>query len=140
MGFGRHELEAGPDPRTTRILVVEDNVVNQKLVKRMLGNLGYEAQVVSGGEACIEACAQGRFDLIFMDIQMPGMDGLEATVHLRGQSDPAWIVALTAHVMTENREQCIISGMNDFLAKPIRLDALRDALTRFAREARELKS
>ena len=139
-GMRRQESEAGPDPDAPRILVVEDNLVNQKLVKRMLGNLGYEAEVVSGGEACIEACARERFDLIFMDIQMPGMDGLEATVHLREQGDPAWIVALTAHVMAENREQCITAGMNDFLAKPIRLDALRESLARFAREAKALKS
>ncbi len=126
------ELEAGPDSRRTRILIVEDNAVNQKLIKRMLGNLGYEAKVVDTGQACIDECARERFDLVLMDIQMPGMDGFETTRHLRKQGDTAWIVALTAHVMIEDRDRCLAAGMNDFLAKPIRLDALKDVMAEFA--------
>lgn len=128
----RHELESGPNPQTTRILVVEDNLVNQKLIKRMLGNLGYEADVLDGGLECLEECARERVDLILMDIQMPGMDGFEATARLRAQGDKAWIVALTAHVMAEDRERCMAAGMNDFLPKPVRLDALKAVLAKFA--------
>ncbi len=114
-----------------RILVVEDNAVNQKLIRRMLENLGFDAKIVGGGEACLRACEAQSFELIFMDIQMPGMDGFVATARLRDRGDPAWIVALTAHVMSEDRERCMAAGMNDFLAKPMRQDALKACLERF---------
>jgi PAS domain S-box-containing protein len=127
------EFADSPDPRTTRILVVEDNAVNQKLIKRMLGNLGYNVRLADGGEACLEACAEEAFDLIFMDIQMPGMDGFATTEYLRRSGYRAWITALTAHVMSEQRERCREAGMNDFLAKPIRLEALMQSLARFAK-------
>jgi CheY-like chemotaxis protein len=128
----RNEHEIIPDPHHTRILIVEDNMVNQKLIKRMLANLGYDAEVVNGGRECLEACGREQFDLILMDIQMPGMDGFEATEELRRLGDRVWIVALTAHVMIEDRERCFAAGMNDFLAKPIRLDALKAALAKSA--------
>ncbi|MGH8047431.1 MAG: PAS domain S-box protein [Chthoniobacterales bacterium] len=130
--------EPSLDPRSTRILIVEDNVVNQKLIQRMLSSLGYEASVVSGGQECLDACSDKPFDLILMDIQMPGMDGFDATRKIREAGDPAWIVALTAHVMAEDRERCFAVGMNDFLAKPIRFDALSAALARFAEERRKI--
>jgi PAS domain S-box-containing protein len=114
-----------------RILVVEDNAVNQKLIRRMLGQLGRETEVVEDGQACLDACAQRNFDLIFMDIQMPGMDGFETTRRLRALGNRAWIVALTAHVMSEDRERAMESGMNDFLSKPVRLEALEDVFARF---------
>jgi len=127
------EFAGSPDPSMTRILVVEDNVVNQKLIKRMLGNLGYEVRLADGGEACLKACAEETFDLIFMDIQMPGMDGFATTECLRRGGNRAWITALTAHVMSEQRERCREAGMNDFLAKPIRIEALMESLARFAK-------
>jgi len=127
------EFAGSPDPRNTRILVVEDNAVNQKLIKRMLGNLGYEVRLAAGGEACLEACAEATFDLIFMDIQMPGMDGFATAEYLRRGGNRAWITALTAHVMSEQRERCRAAGMNDFLAKPIRTEALMESLARFAK-------
>ena len=117
--------------KSARLLVVDDNVVNQKLIRRMLGNLGCSADVVDGGEACLEACSQERYDLIFMDVQMPGMDGFETTRRLRAGGDDVWIVALTAHVMSEDRDRCLAAGMNDFVSKPIRLEALAAALRRF---------
>jgi PAS domain S-box-containing protein len=121
-----------PDPKSTRILVVEDNPVNQKLIRRMLAQIGYEAEVADGGEACIEACGRDPFDLIFMDIQMPVMDGFETTVRLRELGDNAWIVALTAHVLGEDRDRCMACGMDEFLSKPIRTEDLRGALERLA--------
>jgi PAS domain S-box-containing protein len=121
-----------PDPKTTRILVVEDNPVNQKLIRRMLAQLGYEAEVADGGESCIEACGREPFDLIFMDIQMPAMDGFETTERLREVGDRAWIVALTAHVLGEDRDRCLACGMDEFLSKPIRTEDLRGVLERLA--------
>lgn len=121
-----------PDPKNTRILVVEDNPVNQKLIRRMLAQIGYEAEVADCGESCIEACGREPFDLIFMDIQMPAMDGFETTVRLRELGDSAWIVALTAHVLGEDRERCIACGMDEFLSKPIRTEDLRGVLERLA--------
>jgi PAS domain S-box-containing protein len=129
------EFANAPDPHTTRILVVEDNAVNQKLIKRMLRNLGYDVRLADGGEACLEACVEETFDLIFMDIQMPGMDGFATTEYLRRSGNRAWITALTAHVMSEQRERCREAGMNDFLAKPIRIEALMESLARFAKRA-----
>ncbi len=120
--------------RPARVLVVEDNAVNQKLIVRMLANLGYSAEVASGGQECLKANAETPYDLIFMDIQMPGMDGYETAERLRARGEGAWIVALTAHVMAEDRDRCQAVGMNDFLAKPIRRDALAEVLQRFAQE------
>jgi CheY-like chemotaxis protein/nitrogen-specific signal transduction histidine kinase len=121
-----------PDPKATRILVVEDNPVNQKLIRRMLNQIGYEAEVADCGESCIEACGREPFDLIFMDIQMPAMDGFETTARLRELGDNAWIVALTAHVLGEDRDRCMACGMNEFLSKPIRTEDLRGVLERLA--------
>jgi PAS domain S-box-containing protein len=123
-------LESGSKPE--RILVVEDNPVNQKLIRRMLTGLGFDAAIAANGQSCLDACAREEFDLIFMDIQMPDMDGFETTRRLRARDDRAWIVALTAHVMSEDRERAIEAGMNDFLPKPIRLEALKEAIDQFA--------
>jgi CheY-like chemotaxis protein len=114
-----------------RILVVEDNPVNQKLIRRMLTGLGFDAAIAANGQSCLDACASEAFDLIFMDIQMPGMDGFETTRLLRERGDGTWIVALTAHVMNEDRERAIEAGMNDFLPKPIRIEALNEAIAHF---------
>ncbi len=117
---------------SARVLVVEDNAVNQKLIRRMLGNLGYDVEIATSGEACLEICARRSFDIIFMDIQMPDLDGFQTTARLRERGDHAWIIALTAHVMSEQRVHCLQVGMNDFLAKPIRQDALTAVLATFA--------
>jgi PAS domain S-box-containing protein len=126
------------ETKPMRILVVEDNPVNQKLIRRMLASLGFEAAIAEDGEACLDVCAGEPFDFIFMDIQMPGMDGFETTRRLRERGDRAWIVALTAHVMGEDRDRAVQAGMDDFLPKPVRLDAIKEAIARFAsaREAR----
>jgi len=122
-----------PDPKTTRILVVEDNPINRRLVRRLLGTLGYSIETVVSGEECLERCAKEEFDFVFMDIQMPNMDGFETARRLREAGATMPIIALTAHVMSEDRERCLAAGMTDFVAKPIRIESLRAALAKGSR-------
>ena len=107
-----------------RILVAEDNLVNQKLIAGLLRRIGYQAQIVGHGLACIEALRRESYDLILMDCQIPEMDGLDATARIRSgeageQNREIRIIALTASAMVGDREICLNAGMNDFLTKPI---------------------
>ncbi len=138
-----------------RILVVEDNIVNQKLVVRMVEKLGYKPDVVENGKEALTALTKGDYAAILMDCQMPVMDGFETTRCIREreasvasrdstdgsvnrsvtvtQSTPHIpIIAVTANAMQGDRERCLATGMDDYLAKPIKLDELRSALTRWA--------
>jgi signal transduction histidine kinase/DNA-binding response OmpR family regulator len=115
-----------------RVLVAEDNLVNQKVTLHMLAKLGCSADVVANGLLAVEAVSSRRYDLILMDIQMPHMDGLEATQeiikrHPDRQLRP-WIIALTANAMEGDRERCIQAGMNDYLVKPLSMTSLTSAL------------
>jgi PAS domain S-box-containing protein len=116
-----------------RILLAEDNAVNQKLALRLLERLGYRADVAANGLEAIDALRRQTYDLVLMDIQMPDMDGLEATqaIHREwpGERRPR-IVAMTANVMKEDREACLAAGMDDYLGKPIRVEELVGALSR----------
>ncbi len=111
-----------------RILLAEDNPVNQLVALRLLENRGHQVQVVSDGRAALEAGARESFDLILMDVQMPEMDGLEATRILRDREKAGVrsvpIVAMTAHAMQGDREKCLAAGMQGYLAKPIRPEEL----------------
>ena len=115
-----------------RILLAEDNAVNRRVVKMMLERLGYcNVSVVSDGDEAVAAEADMTFDVILMDIHMPGMDGLEATRQIRqgsGLSSAPWIIALTAGVMAEERDAVFEAGMNAFLPKPLKIDDLQNAL------------
>ncbi len=107
-----------------RILVAEDNAVNQKLIAGLLRRLGYQPQIVGHGLACLEALRRDSYDLVLMDCQMPVMDGYEATQHIRrgeagDQHRNLRIIALTAAAMAGDRERCIEAGMSDYLTKPI---------------------
>jgi len=115
-----------------KILVVEDNAINRKVVLQMLKRLGYSAQFAENGRACLDRLAAETFDLVLMDIQMPEMDGYEATSILRRRGDTTWITALTADAMPEDPLRCRIAGMNDYLSKPIRMEKLQAALERCA--------
>jgi GAF domain-containing protein/CheY-like chemotaxis protein/HPt (histidine-containing phosphotransfer) domain-containing protein len=122
-----------------RILLAEDNVVNQKLATRLLERLGYRADVVANGLEALEALERQTYDLLLSDVQMPEMDGLEATRRiLEGwpEGQRPWIVAMTAEAMSGDRERCLQAGMNDYLAKPIRVDELVAAIKRTPRRER----
>jgi CheY-like chemotaxis protein len=113
---------------------VEDNRVNQKVVTAMLGNLGYEVDAVANGLECLEACEKVHYDAILMDCQMPEMDGFKATAFLRqreegGRRTP--VIALTASVMAQDRDQCFAAGMDDFLSKPVHLETLASTVKRW---------
>jgi PAS domain S-box-containing protein len=114
-----------------RILVAEDNIVNQKVCLKMLHKLGYEADLVANGLEVLEAFERQTYDVILMDIQMPEMDGLTATKAIRSRSGfQPWIIALTADAQLETAQQSYASGVNDYLTKPIRIEDLAPALRR----------
>ncbi|WP_439642470.1 response regulator [Gemmatimonas sp.] len=122
-------------PRTRRVLLVEDNVVNQAVAEGMLVKLGYEVCIAENGEEALARIGAESFDLIFMDVQMPVLDGVAATREIRrreGSARHTPIVAMTANAMADEREQCLAAGMDDHLAKPVRLAVLQDVLQRYA--------
>ncbi|WP_051304977.1 ATP-binding protein [Chitinilyticum litopenaei] len=118
-----------------RVLVVEDNPLNQRVVALGLQRLGCEVDIAGNGVDALEKAAEADYDLILMDCQMPVMDGLEATRRLRADARTRhWpIVALTANALSESEEACLAAGMNDFLTKPINFELLRAALQRYLR-------
>jgi two-component system sensor histidine kinase/response regulator len=125
-----------------KILVVEDNTINQKVARRVLLQFGYATDLAENGKAAIEAVQRQKYDLVFMDVQMPQMDGLEATRRIYGIRVPAerpYIVAMTANAMKEDRELCLASGMDDYLSKPIRPGDVKEALERGAAHFESLR-
>ena len=131
--------QPGGKPRV-RVLVAEDNPVNQQLTLALLRRAGHSAEAVSNGEEAVEAVSARRYDLVLMDVQMPVMDGLEATRRIRRLSGPATripIVALTANAMQGDAAICLEAGMDDYLSKPINARKLLDTITRFVTPAGE---
>jgi CheY-like chemotaxis protein len=116
-------------------LVAEDNVVNQLVALEMLRNLGCCVELAVNGHQAVAMAGERRYDLIFMDCQMPEMDGFEATTKIRKQEreseDPAVIVAMTAHAMKGDRERCLEAGMNDYVAKPVSQEKLREVVAKY---------
>jgi len=117
-----------------RILLAEDNAVNQKLALRLLEQMGYHADAVWNGAEAVAVAAQQAYDVILMDVQMPEMDGLEATRRIVAQSPArrARIIGLTANAMQGDREMCLAAGMNDYITKPIHLNEIVNALLKAA--------
>jgi len=116
------------------ILVVEDNVINQKVIVKLLEKIGYSAIIANHGQEALELLEKEQFSLILMDIQMPVMDGFICTKRIRNRDDELKdisIIAVTANVMDADKNRCIESGMNDFLKKPIGLDSLGECLSNF---------
>ena len=115
-----------------KILVAEDHEVNQLLAEMLLNSLGYTAPIVPNGIEVLSILQKEPFDVILMDVQMPEMDGLEATKHIRRNtySQQPVIIAMTANAMKEDRENCLLSGMDDYISKPVNLQALKDALAK----------
>jgi CheY-like chemotaxis protein/HPt (histidine-containing phosphotransfer) domain-containing protein len=123
------------------ILLAEDNEVNQKLATRLLEKRGHEVIVASNGVQALDALGLGSFDLVLMDVQMPEMDGIEATAALRareeGTSQHMPVIAMTALVMQGDRERCLAAGMDGYLTKPIRPHALDEVLEQYAAKKRK---
>jgi signal transduction histidine kinase/AmiR/NasT family two-component response regulator len=124
------------DSKEVKILIAEDNKVNQMVAIKMLKRLGYQADIASNGLEVLKAIDQKFYDIILMDMRMPEMDGLETTIRIRSQERelnlvPLKIVAMTANVMKEDIDRCLASGMNDHLGKPILLADLKDCLERW---------
>ncbi|MFN3198967.1 MAG: response regulator [Bradymonadia bacterium] len=118
-----------PVPAALRVLVVEDHPVNQKVALRMLTQLGVEADLAEHGEAALQAVSARPYDVVLMDVQMPVMDGLEATRLIRARGfEQLRIVAMTANATPEDRRACLEAGMNDYITKPVRPAILRGAL------------
>ncbi len=120
-----------------KILIVEDNLVNAKLATRILAKVGAEVQWAKNGQEGVAAWQKGNFDLILMDVQMPVMDGFEATDRIRkleNSAQPIPIIALTAHALEGYREKCLAVGMDDFLTKPLNAGLLRETVVKWARQ------
>ena len=130
-----------PQPSATvitsklKILVAEDNLVNQKVILKQLSNMGYTADVVANGKEAVQMLDTIDYDLILMDCQMPVLDGYQATQEIRrkkGNARPPAIVALTAHAMQEDKEKALAAGMDDYLSKPVRKEVLQAMLTHWS--------
>ncbi len=122
--------------RTCRVLVAEDNELNQKVALSMLQKLGYAADIASDGEQALARLGEVKYDLVLMDCQMPGLDGFETSRRIRDQESAAGhprmpIIAMTANAMHGDRDRCIASGMDDYLPKPVKLDGMEQMLERW---------
>jgi CheY-like chemotaxis protein len=127
------DLSPLADEIPLEILLVEDNTVNQKVATRLLERLGYRADTVGNGLEGLVAISARHYDLILMDVQMPEMDGFEATRAIRHRLPPERqpiIIAVTANALKGDRKRCLDAGMNDYISKPIKLDEIRDAIRR----------
>jgi signal transduction histidine kinase/DNA-binding response OmpR family regulator len=125
----------GPVGTTLRILLAEDNIVNQRVAVRILERQGYSVKVASNGLEALKAMQEHTFDLVLMDVQMPEMGGFEATAIIRATERPGGthipIIAMTAHAMTGDRERCIAAGMDDYISKPARAAALIELVEKY---------
>jgi CheY-like chemotaxis protein len=129
-------------PSPLRILLAEDIPLNQKLALRILKRLGYKADLVTNGIEVLDALGRQVYDVVFMDIQMPKMDGLEATRRIRQElpnDRHPWIIALTANTAIGDRDACLAVGMNDYLSKPIDIEALEQSLLQCPIASRSLE-
>jgi len=123
-----------PSLTNMNILLVEDNSINQMIAKTMIEKLGHTVIVADNGLKAVDICENELFDIIFMDIHMPVMDGFNATKLIRdnkGQSATKPIIAITANALQGDREQCLAAGMDDFLTKPINQQKLHEMLIRW---------
>ncbi len=121
------------DGRTPEILLVEDNAVNQKVVLAILSKRGFHVDIAANGLEALSALQKGKYDLVLMDVQMPYMDGIEATRKIRSELrlTDLPIIAMTAHAMTGDRERCLEAGMNDYASKPVNPSTLVHTIMRY---------
>ncbi len=120
------------------ILIAEDDKMNQKLVTKVLNKLGYEPKVCENGKDVLEEVSNKNYDLILMDVQMPEMDGLEATRMIRiCLTEQPIIIAMTANTLQGDREECLKAGMDDYIGKPVRLDGLVNLIEKWALQSQQ---
>ena len=118
-------------PKSLRILLVDDNLINQKVGLNMLKRLGYKANTAGNGIEALEALRHSTYDLCLMDVQMPEMDGVTATEKIRTnwpKEKQPWIVAMTANALVGDREKYLEAGMDDYISKPVRINELKRAV------------
>lgn len=130
----------GKEPGRKRILLVEDNLTNQRVAQLIIKKLGYETEAANNGLEALALLRQRQFDLVFMDIQMPVMDGFETTRQIRSGEGQGWnpkipVVAMTAHAIYGDREKCLNAGMDDYLSKPIDHGRVKQVLEKWAGHA-----
>jgi CheY-like chemotaxis protein len=129
-------------PSSGHVLVAEDNLMQQKLIELQLAKLGLSVDIVSNGRQAVELAAQGAYSLIFMDLEMPEMDGLEATRAIRQMESITLrrvpIIAVTARTLKCDRDVCLSAGMDDYVSKPFTLDRLRAVLARWLLQTNQL--
>jgi signal transduction histidine kinase/DNA-binding response OmpR family regulator len=144
VGHGTDEGPGVPSPPAlppllegVRVLLAEDNPVNQRIVARILEKAGCSVEVASDGRQAIKVLVQDEFDLVLMDVQMPHMDGFEATAAIRsdGRFRSLPIIAMTAHAMKGDRERCLQAGMNDYVSKPVHTEQLLGAIAKWTERA-----
>lgn len=126
-----------PAGRSLHILVAEDNVINQIVLRKILEKRGFTVDVAEDGRQAFEMNAQHGYDLIFMDVQMPGMNGLEATAAIRAEQpaeEQPVIVAVTANALKGDRERCLEAGMDEYISKPLRSDSILKVIRKFFAE------
>jgi signal transduction histidine kinase/CheY-like chemotaxis protein len=123
-----------------RILVAEDNKVNQTVVSRMLERAGHTVVIAANGQEAVELCASAEFDLILMDVHMPVLDGFDATARIRSKGIRTPLIALTANAMDGDRERCLLAGMDGYISKPVSRDVLLDTIAQFTGGAKSVLS
>lgn len=129
--------------RKMKILLAEDNVINQKVASKMLERLGQACDVAGNGKEAVEMCKLITYDLVLMDMEMPEMDGLQATQAIRKSSkenQSMIIIAMTANAMEEDKKRCLAAGMNDFISKPVKLEALHESIYKWFPDKAEEKT
>jgi CheY-like chemotaxis protein len=150
-GTGSSAVEAStrsgraPSPDETRLLLVEDNFVNQRVATYMLAKLGYRVEVAQNGREAVDRLRETSYDLVLMDCQMPEMDGFEATRLIRDPTSNVKdhavpIIAMTANAFPEDRARSLASGMNDFLSKPVEQATLAEMIKKWLRPVEETKA
>lgn len=140
--FDSHDKRVGKVPESdemeglshVRVLIAEDNIMSQKMLTRVLEKIGCRVDPVANGKEAVNIMEKIPYDLVFMDCQMPEMDGFDATRRIRemeGSSEHTPIIAMTAHAFREDRQRCIEAGMDDYISKPIAIEKLKTALKRW---------
>ncbi len=129
-------MPAAAQARPLRILLVEDTIINQAVGANVLKKRGYDVTVAANGKEALSLLGKERFDIVLMDVEMPEMDGIEATRNIRSADSPVLdhmvpVIAITAYQKDRKREECLGAGMNDFITKPFRVDQLSEVIDRW---------